>query len=165
MTVKPARILNVWRQTNGCPLSNYKAYDRHCRILFINSNNVQGGHKCLLVLIHREDIINVGRLHFCNYPGPTQSLTLCWFTHLFKWLSKGHLTGNITIWNGLSQQASKWSSHKTPQLGKQVPLMISHKANDIFVNGPQSHMACFICYWLWVVMWWMVTVGYFLLIY
>lgn len=54
MTVKPPRILNVRRQTNGCPLSNYKAYDRHCRILFINSNNVaQGGHKCLFVLIHR----------------------------------------------------------------------------------------------------------------
>lgn len=68
--------------------------------------------------------------------GPTPSLTLYWFTHLFNLLSKGLLRENITISNGLSQQAGKWSLHKTSQQSKQTG-----PSNDF----PWSHL--YICKW------------------
>lgn len=48
------------------------------------------------------------------------------------------------------------NDHHTKHLSKankQVPLMISHKAIYILVNGPESHSTRFMCYWLRVVMW------------
>lgn len=91
------------------------------------------------------NIINVWKVDLCDSDAcrrPTPSH----FPGLL--VSKSCLQESLTIWNGLSQQATKWSL----QSKQTATLMTSHKTISTCVNGLESHMTAFRCCWLRVEM-------------
>lgn len=90
------------------------------------------------------NIINVWKVDLCD----SDAITFSWFTRLFDLLGESCLQESLTIWNGLSQQATKWSL----QSKQTATLMISHKTISTCVNGLESHMTAFRCCWLRVEM-------------